>query len=330
MSVIFYKNVYFNSPIYTITVPYYIFRDKLNQEEAISKMVRIESIKNLSDYHVICKFFTGWKGMFAQYVEYCVEPNEQIPIIFSNYNKFYLYKLSDNVPSTAICKNSMLSSISTNRRIELLRKIQNLKGIHSSEYNKFNDGYVVLYSGPSYKGRIKIYTDVTTTYTKIDPAIDVHSYVNLTNQYIVLSQLKVNGINIVTSGNNDITTNNIFIGPKDNSHNITSLYDVHKMDIIREWDEESFFKCKGKFFQYLNAKRNEQMKQSDNDNVKVDTNPEQKKKQSTETLPWYSIITIIIFIILILLCIVYRESLRSWSNLANFDPRKFRDTLNPY
>ena len=330
MSVIFYKDVYFNEPIYNITVPYYIFRDKLNKEEAISKMVQIESIKNLSDYHVICKFFTGWKGMFAQYVEYCVEPNEQIPIIFSNYNKFYLYKLSDNVPSTAICKNSMLSSISTNRRIELLRKIQYLKGIHSSEYEQFNEGYLVLYSEPEYSGKIKIYKDVTTTYNKIDPAMDVYSYVNLTDKYIVLSEIMIENINIISNNNEETITNDIFINPKDNSHNITSLYDVHNMDIIREWDEESFFKRKGKFFQYLNAKRNEQMKQSDNDNVKVDTNPEQKKKQSTETLPWYSIITIIIFIILILLCIVYRESLRSWSNLANFDPRKFRDTLNPY
>ena len=324
MSVIFYSDVYFNNVIYNITVPYSIYRDQLNKEEAISKMVRIESIKNLSDYHVICKFYIGRWGLIPQYTEYCVKPNEEIPIIFSNYNEIYLYKLSDNVPSTAICKNSMLSSISTNRRIELLRKIQYLKGIHSSEYEQFNEGYLVLYSEPDYSGKIKIYNNVTTTYTAIDPAMDVYSYVNLTDKYIVLSEIMVENINIISNNNEDTITNDIFINPRDNSHNITSLYDVHKMDMIREMVEASFFERKDRFFQYLSERRNEQMKQSDNDNVKVDTNPEQKKKQSTETLPWYSIITIIIFIILILLCIVYRESLRSWSNLATLDPRKFR------
>ena len=49
----------------------------------------------------------------------------------------------------------------------------------------------------------------------------------------------------------------------------------------------------------------------------------ESENSKAQTLPWYSIITIIIFIIVILLCIVYRESLRSWSNLATLDPRNF-------
>ena len=122
-----------------------------------------------------------------------------------------------------------------------------------------------------------------------------------------------------------MTTNNIFIGPSNNSSDITSMYDVHTMDMIKQVDGAEFYDLKSKFFNYLSSERsklneeNEQIEQSDNDTI-----PEQKKKQSTETLPWYSIITIIIFIILILLCIVYRESLRSLSNLATLDPRKFR------
>ena len=286
----------------------------------------MESVENDSNYHVICSFRT----QNYNYEKFCVKPKEVIPIIFNNYTELYSVNIKDNEPMSLICKNGdLLMQISDDRRLQLTTMIHDNKGaegVDTDEYKKLNSGHLVLYSEPYFKGTIKIIKDGRFSLISIEPIIKVYSFVNLTKQYFILSETKVNGDVLVIG---EYKTLNIYIKPEKVEYDITNKYtNLGNMDIIRKVEYEEFIKTKTNDENSLEYEPIQQSGQ--NDNVNVDTNPEQKKKQSTDTLPWYSIITIIIFIILILLCIVYRESLRSWSNLANFDPRKFRDTLNPY
>ena len=196
---------------------------------------------------------------------------------------------------------------------------------------------LVLYSEPYFNGTINIINDVKSKVILIEPSIKVYSFVNLKNQFYILSQFKVS-TNQFVLGNEKLKTLNIYIEPMSSDSNLRTKYREHNMDSVKKVNFNQFYLSKKN---NPNILQNEQsapiepiepveQNESIGENVNIDTNPEQKKKQSTDTLPWYSIITIIIFIILILLCIVYRESLRSLSNLATLDPRKLRDTLNPF
>lgn len=329
MDIIFYKNAYYKEQVYYSTSYYTEHRNSFNIEEKLKKMVPVESVRNNSKYYLMCTFYTGTWYAIPQYEIYCVAPNTDIPVILSNHIQLYSINIRKEAPKGSVCNNNFLKQITDDRRVELTTIIQNnydTNFINAKEYQDLNEGHLVLYSDPYLKGTIKIIKDGRFSLINIEPIIKVYSFVNLTKQYFILSETKVNG-DVLLIGENK--TLNIYIKPEQVEYDITNKYaNLGNMDIIRKVENEEFIKTKTNDENSLEYEPIQQSGQSDN--VNIDTNPEQKKKQSTDTLPWYSIITIIIFIILILLCIVYRESLRSWSNLAMLDPRKFRDTFNPF
>ena len=146
----------------------------------------VESIINESKYYLICHFYTGRNmltfGIFPTYINYCVEPSTKHPIILSNKNKLYAITLSDK--KSLDCQNdNLLKEISNDRRIKLTEAI---KSIESPEFIKLNEGYLILYSEPNFKGKINIYRLVIQTF-QLQNSVKVFSFVNLTNENYILN-----------------------------------------------------------------------------------------------------------------------------------------------
>ena len=340
MSFSFYKEAYYNG-ILNINIDDITLNKKIEFRKPLHK---VESIKNVSPVYLICHFDNGikfvphLKAFIPNYFNYCVKPYSKHHIIPSNNTELHAITISDTEPLN--CQNDdLLRQLSEMRRIQLTNYIEHNTYTLSEDYKNFNKGYLLLYSEVVFNELVHI---INVIDQQFNPLIYVRSFVNLTNKYFVLTNYRpddepaqINGI--------VLQTYDIFIPPKFSLPDITKYYDFHLMRYIYQFSEDSFKSRKRIYDEYLKSKGFKITKVTDkikpiapmkplqpiepikqSDNVDVDTNPEQKEKQSTETLPWYSIITIIIFIILILLCIVYRESLRSLSNLAMLDPRKFR------
>ena len=341
MSFFFYKDAYYNGKL-DINIDGIEFNKKIQFRKPWHQ---VESIKNDSPVYLICHFDNGIKfvphlnKVVPNYSNYCVKPYSKHHIIPSNNTELHAITISDTEPLN--CQNDdLLRQLTESRRIQLTNYMKKL----SRDYLEFNKGHLLLFSQILFDELVHIIKDSNVFKQEFQLGTNVRSFLNLTNKYFVLTNYRPED---EPAQINDIVleTYDIYIPPQIKLPDLTNFYDSYLMRYIYQFSEDSFKSRKRIYDEYLKSKGLritevtdkikpiapikplqpiEPIKQSD------ENFPEQKKKQSTDTLPWYSIITIIIFIILILLCIVYRESLRSWSNLVNFDPRKFRDTLNPF